>query len=349
MNGKIEDTLGVPIGTEFVRNFNIDTLAPVVSIVTTDSQDTLSGTGTIYQTFSEIWVRFNEDAADPADDSTLDDVTNPANYLLVRPGVNAQFKSSSCQAGPGGDDVMVPTGPVTYENGGGAGPFIAKIRFNNGANLPNGTYKLFICGTTSITDLAGNHLNGGADHQLTFTVLLRSGKANPATGFKAGVITALPEQPAEKAYTQQDSLWMEIPSLGVEFDITGVPLLTQGWDLTWLNRHVGWLEGTAFPTWNGNTVLTAHAYTSDGLPGPFAQLKDLSYGDTFLIHLDGQAYTYTVQSKSLVKATDTSLLNKHEEKDWVTLITCHQFDEKSKAYLYRWVVRAVLSNVTSEE
>jgi LPXTG-site transpeptidase (sortase) family protein len=143
-------------------------------------------------------------------------------------------------------------------------------------------------------------------------------------------------------------LWIEIPSLGVKASITGVPPSAQGWDLTWLYSQVGWLEGTAYPTWNGNTVLTAHAYTSDGLPGPFVLLKNLEYGDTFIIHANSQKYVYSVRSRSLVKASNITLLTKHEELDWVTLITCQQYDEKSKTYLYRWVVRAVLTSIQSD-
>jgi sortase (surface protein transpeptidase) len=56
-----------------------------------------------------------------------------------------------------------------------------------------------------------------------------------------------------------------------------------------------------------------------------------------------------VRSKDLVGASDSSLLTKHETADWVTLITCQQYDEKTKTYLYRWVVRAVLTGVRSEK
>jgi LPXTG-site transpeptidase (sortase) family protein len=130
--------------------------------------------------------------------------------------------------------------------------------------------------------------------------------------------------------------------------ITGVPLKSRGWDLTWLGNDVGWLEGTAAPTWNGNTVFTAHAYTSDGLEGPFARLKELIYGDTIVVHSDGYAYTYLVRSKGLISAGNTSLLTMHEEYDWITLITCQTYDEKSQSYLYRTVVRAILMDVEVE-
>ncbi|RPI87806.1 MAG: sortase, partial [Chloroflexi bacterium] len=255
----------------------------------------------------------------------------------------------SCAAGLNGDDVQVPTGPVTYGNSGGGGPFVATVRLNSGTALPNGTYRLYVCGTTSIVDLAGNPLNGGADDQRTFNVLvLGAVKHNPQTGFAPGVVTLLPEQPAEKAYTDLGSLWIEIPSLSMKTGITGVPLKPDGWDVTWLHWQVGWLEGTAYPTWEGNTVLTAHGYTADGEAGPFARLKDLSYGQMVVIHLGGMKYTYAVRTNLLISPENTYWLTRHEELDWITLITCQQYDDKTQSYRYRRVVRAVLVSVEQE-
>ncbi len=172
----------------------------------------------------------------------------------------------------------------------------------------------------------------------------QSVESNPLTGFRPGTLTVLPQQTDDKAYHPSGNLWLQIPALNVEADITGVPLAEDGWDVTWLQDQVGWLEGTAYPTWNGNTVLTAHAYTADGLPGPFASLKNLQYGDILRIFLNGQSYSYMVDSSVLVDPDDTRLLTRHEDRDWLTLITCQQFDEASQSYRYRRVVRAVRSD-----
>jgi len=61
-----------------------------------------------------------------------------------------------------------------------------------------------------------------------------------------------------------------------------------GWDVTWLEDNVGWLNGTAFPSWDGNSVLTAHVTDSNGLPGPFANIKKLKYGDQIIILMFGE-------------------------------------------------------------
>jgi LPXTG-site transpeptidase (sortase) family protein len=129
--------------------------------------------------------------------------------------------------------------------------------------------------------------------------------------------------------------------------ISGVPLLNNRWDVTWLGQNAGYLEGTAFPTWQGNTVLTAHVVTSDGLPGPFAQLENLVWGDQIIVHAFGQRYIYQVRTKSIVIPEDFSVFE-HREEDWVSLLTCRSFDEASGQYLNRILVEAVLIEITPE-
>jgi LPXTG-site transpeptidase (sortase) family protein len=356
IDGIIRDTLGAPIGDNFVRIFHIDTADPTTGTVIIEQDNTLITNGaTISSQFTSINVQFNEDVGNPGGDTGTDDVTNPSNYLLLQAGPNGSYDTGSCLAFANngslavGDDIHIPTGPVSYENHDGSGPFVATVEVNGGTAMPNGSYRLYICGTTSIVDLAGNPLNGGSDTSLEFNVLVRSRvKTNPNTGFAPDVVTILPAQSAEKAYTDTGDLWMEIPELEEKASITGVPLNDNGWDTTWLHDQVGWLEGTAYPTWNGNSVLTAHVYNSDGLAGPFMKLKELEYGDTVIIHLNGQKYFYGVRNNSIISSTDTRPLTRHEDQSWLTLVTCQQYDEKTQTYLYRRVVRAVLLSVEGD-
>lgn len=348
VSGMMEDILGAPIGMDFVRVFFVDSGVPHhTTVVTVQNNITILNGATVNVRFSSIDITFDEDLNNPAGNLDTDDVTNPQNYLLVTPGPNGGFDTSNCAIGLTGDDAQVATGPVSYTNNGGGGPFVATVQLNNGSNLANGLYRLFICGTTSIVDLALNPLNGGMDDSVTFTVLVAT-KRNPQTGFPPGVVTLLPEQPAEKAYTDLGNLWIEIPKLNLKTSITGVPLTANDWDVTWLNRQVGWLEGTAYPTWEGNTVLTAHAYTADGEAGPFALLQYLKYGDTVIIQLGDMKYTYAIRANLLINPNNTYWLTKHEKLDWVTLITCQQYNEKTKSYRYRRVVRAVLISAEQE-
>jgi len=165
--------------------------------------------------------------------------------------------------------------------------------------------------------------------------------ALPDTGFPMGRVTSLPIQPSGEAYKGYSSLTLDISGLGVTVPIVGVPQSGSSWDVRWLGSQVGYLFGTAFPTWEGNTVLTAHNYDASGLPGPFAELESLKWGDEVIIHAWGREYTYEVRQNYLAHPTSTNPL-KHEEYDWVTLITCQGFDETLGDYLYRRVVRAVL-------
>jgi LPXTG-site transpeptidase (sortase) family protein len=166
----------------------------------------------------------------------------------------------------------------------------------------------------------------------------------PKTGFAAGVVTQLPLQPAEKAYDTSADLVLEIPSLGIQTAIVGVPLTQTGWDVSWLGPDAGYLQGTAFPTWDGNSVVTAHVYDANGKPGPFVNLKDLKWGDEILVHAYGSVYHYEVRVSRLVPPDDLSVL-KHEDRAWLTLLTCENYNENDNTYRNRLAVQAVLVKV----
>jgi LPXTG-site transpeptidase (sortase) family protein len=173
-----------------------------------------------------------------------------------------------------------------------------------------------------------------------------SGKALPRTGFAPGVITELPSMPADFAYAQTD-VWVEIPKLNQKLTLVGVPFNneTLEWDLRWLGKDAGWLENTAFPTYSGNSAVTAHSTLPNGKDGPFAKLDTLSYGDQIIIHIGGQQYIYEVRTKQQVSPNAVNSVLKHEELPWLTLITCKSYNEKTGEYNYRSVVRAVLIKV----
>jgi len=181
----------------------------------------------------------------------------------------------------------------------------------------------------------------------------------PATGFAPGVVTALGEQPADagaeyfdlaganmgRTYREVHPIFaLEIPSLGLEMPIVGVPLTGQGWDVSWLGESAGYLEGTAYPTWTGNTAITAHVWDADNNPGPFADLHTLQHGDQIIIHAWGQAHVYEVRTLTEVRPDDLRALP-HSDYDMLTLITCLGYDESSGEYGWRLAVRAVLINI----
>ncbi len=168
----------------------------------------------------------------------------------------------------------------------------------------------------------------------------------PATGFPMHRITHLPAQPVEKAYTTYNDLTLEIPKLNVTASIVGVPDSGSTWDVSWLGDKVGYLYGSAFPTWVGNSVLTAHVWDANNTPGIFAHLKELEHGDQFFIYAFGDKYTYEVR-ESLLVGTDQihALLKHYEGRSWVTLATCENYNFLRLNYSLRRLVRAVLVSV----
>jgi LPXTG-site transpeptidase (sortase) family protein len=278
------------------------------------------------------------------------------NYMLVRPGPNNVFDTTTSAGGicdsdhvAEGDDERVYIEDVTYNST----THIATLVFEQQATpLANGRYQLFVCGMASVSDLAGNVLNTRANTGVPFTVGPGgpgggtgggSGSATtayPATGFAPGRVTSLPAQTVN--YAGVDDMLLNIPSLGVQMPVVEVPKENGTWDVSWLGAKAGWLDGSAFPTWEGNSVLTGHVYDVNGQPGPFVSLAKLKWGDKVIVHAWGQEYTYEVRSvEENVNPKDTRLLTKHEELPWLTLVTCHGYDEAKDTYLWRTVVRAV--------
>ncbi len=167
----------------------------------------------------------------------------------------------------------------------------------------------------------------------------------PGTGFAPQRVTVLSAQPAEKAYAALGDLWLEIPKLGVKMPIVGVPQTAGKWDVSWLGSDAGWLQGSAFPTWAGNSVLTGHVWNANNTAGPFRYINTLWWGDKVVVHAWGAQYVYQVRSVMQVGPGNTNAMLKHQELPWVTLITCRGFDQASNSYKYRVLVRAVLIEV----
>jgi LPXTG-site transpeptidase (sortase) family protein len=159
----------------------------------------------------------------------------------------------------------------------------------------------------------------------------------------------LPIQPADTAYSAMDAMSIEIPTLGIKFPIVGAALSKGGWDLTWLMNNVGYLEGSAYPTHSGNSVLSAHVLDANKNLGPFSDIKGLQKGDRIYIHAFGKIFVYQVQESKKILPTNVSAAFKHEEYSWITLVTCEDFIAKTESYKYRRIVRAALISVISEK
>lgn len=288
---------------------------------------------------SSLQVTFNEDMLHDGSDAAADYADN---YLLVE-AMGDGFQTTTCNDTDFTNDTRISVNTAVYSNNDGEGPYRATLTVNGGIALPAGTYRLLVCGTTSVEDLVGNKLNGGTDTVVDFRVRAQANPDTlPQTGFAPGVITRLPLQPAADQYADLGSLWLEIPSLGVAAPIQGVPVAGGEWDVSWLGDAVGWLEGTAFPTLAGNSVLSAHVYDANGQPGLFKDLDTLKWADKLIVHAYGQAYVYEVrQVEQYVQPHDMTSVLEHQDYPWLTLVTCKGYDEVQDTYLWRVVVQAV--------
>lgn len=353
--------------------------------VTTNGLDTLPGTGdghldegeVVTVGITQFLVNFSKDVNDPAGNTDPDDATNPANYLLL--GNNGDgIQTNSCASGIAGNDTVISVNSINYNNNGGVGPFRATLNINNGQPLTDGNYRLIICGTTSIVDLAGIPLAGngtleGTDFVRNFVILISTGGGGggggggaggggggggasggttvsttliPMTGFAPGRITDLSGLPVTR-YKALGGATLEIPALDIKLRIVGVPKKDNTWDVNWLLNNAGWLEGSAFPGYSGNSVLTSHVTLQYGQPGPFANLHKLKAGDKILVHAFGSLYVFEVRSVDRLSPSNPSIM-KHEEKPWLTLFTCADFYDKGSTYLRRLVVKAVLVDTQAE-
>jgi len=355
-----------------VAILHVDNVPPLVTTVNSVSD---TGDGRLDEmeiaTFAitRLLAIFNENLNNPAGNNLPDDVTNTANYLLVRDNGDG-IQTTTCSAGIIGGDIAVTIDLVSYDDNGGSGPYTSTLYLNGTTALPNGVYRLIVCGTTSITDVAGNRLAGngttaGTDFTRNFVVAVPSdggggdgssskppsytGFLIPVTGFAPDTFTRLPVQPVEKAYSSYNGLILEIPRLKVKVEIVGIPVSNKTWDVSWLGNNAGYLEGSAFPTMLGNSVLTAHVWDAYNQPGTFYGLKDLVYGDKVLIRAWGKVYTYEVRSRARVYPNSIGTIMRHERLSWLTLVTCEDYNDKAEKYNFRRIVRAVLVSVTDEK
>lgn len=168
----------------------------------------------------------------------------------------------------------------------------------------------------------------------------------PVTGFAPNTVTAL--DTASRPLYDDTSLRLKIPALELDTSIVGVEKQNGGWNISWLQDQVGWLNGTAYPTWSGNSLLTAHVINASGKRGPFFLLKYLRVGEYIYIYNRSYRFTYQVESNVLVKPNDVSVF-RHQEKSYLTLITCDDYDEATGTYLRRVAVRAKLVDVRKVE
>lgn len=107
---------------------------------------------------NQLLLTFSEPLFDPEGDTDPDDVTNPANYLLVAAGPDRDLSTEVCGA-PQGDDVAITIDSVTFDEG----TLTAALSLPGIQTLEDEVYRLLACGSTTLQDIAGIPLDGNAD------------------------------------------------------------------------------------------------------------------------------------------------------------------------------------------
>jgi sortase A len=122
--------------------------------------------------------------------------------------------------------------------------------------------------------------------------------------------------------------------LGQPFAILRIPKFGPRWQfaivvgtsLRQLALGPGHVPGTALPGSPGNFAVAAHDITAGN---PFLHLDSLGRGDAVSVQVAGITYRYAVESKAVVRYTDTAVLDPvpghpgaRPAGQYITLITC---------------------------
>ncbi|NIQ82554.1 MAG: sortase, partial [Anaerolineae bacterium] len=121
----------------------------------------------------------------------------------------------------------------------------------------------------------------------------------------------------------------------IELDSEVVPLgwkqivqngkLTSVWEVA--EYAAGWHQNSALPGEVGNVVLSGHHNVKGEV---FRYIVDLNPGDTITLYADDRPYTYSVESRFVVRDKGQSAEKRRENARWIgsfsderlTLVTC---------------------------
>ncbi len=167
----------------------------------------------------------------------------------------------------------------------------------------------------------------------------------PESGFPMGKVSFASGQRRSVAARTGD-VTLSVDRLGLNLAVVNVPQENGAWDVSWLSdEQAGHMEGSAFPTLRGNSVITAHVWNANNEPGPFHDLKNLRYNDEIQIEAFGHVYTYSVRNNFLIEPDDLKSPFVKKSGTWVTLMTCEDFNTRTDTYASRRLVRAVLVKI----
>ncbi|MEM1182450.1 MAG: hypothetical protein AAGM22_29150, partial [Acidobacteriota bacterium] len=143
-----------------------DATPPQVVLVRTALQE-IEACETLNERVQQLVVVFSEAMATSDDRAggggRPPEADSLENYVLVRPGDNRSFETTSCD-GPSGDDFRAEFGELSYAGDTPIAPqstVLLVVPMQQQTFFTDDLYRLFVCGTT--TDVGGNPLDGDGD------------------------------------------------------------------------------------------------------------------------------------------------------------------------------------------
>ena len=155
------------------------------------------------------------------------------------------------------------------------------------------------------------------------TTLFGSGNTLPATGFPTRIHVPLSVKPENINY-ETLSMRLQIPTINVDVELTGVPEVDGSWAVEWLADQAGLLSGSAMPG-EGYAMIAAHNHLNTMEIGPFAMLFSLEENDRIFVNTaDDGLQIYTVYANELLEPDDMQKMASiaQSEENSIILVTC---------------------------
>ncbi len=144
-------------GDDFARTFRVDTLPPTVAALGADfgpGYEPWNPGAPTNRTLYWLFVTF----AEAVNAATASD---PGNFHLLAEGSMPGFQTADCATGVAPEDDAIGFDGISYD--GGSWTTTIDLAGPENDHLPHGTYRLLVCGSTSVEDLAGRKLDGNYD------------------------------------------------------------------------------------------------------------------------------------------------------------------------------------------
>ena len=133
---------------------------------------------------------------------------------------------------------------------------------------------------------------------------------------------------------------IQIPSIGLDLQVVVARFSRGTWNFNRILRQAAYLDKRPQPGQGSNAVIAAHFELAQRRPGPFNKLGAVKPNDEVIVTHKGIQYRYVVQSVYQVDPSDLSPIYQ-TDGEVLTLITCDDFNDKTRTYDKRLIVRAV--------